>query len=237
MEMETYEVKGAFSGNVKIYHYKSWKQSNKVILVLKGIYGEHIPDASSWDNTLVKLLQDDYNIIFVRTSRLSGKIDRDAFIGKTFEQECSEVEDAFDYCNKNIFSGDYVWGCVGASLGGTTLLGLPKILSKMSLVIMAGSGCGKNPNTTRPLTSTLPSVDELLQSLDYYHSVFTFLHGENDTVVPLDSQQMIYERASKSSLKHEWVELPNLDHRLRDSVTGESYMAGIIKRYILENFT
>lgn len=234
--METYEIPGLFSGNVKIHHYPSRKPSSKVVLVLKGIYGEHVPGGFSWDNELVKLLQDDYHIVFVRTSRLDGKVDRDAFVGKTFEQECFETENAFEYCNTNIFSKDLTWGCVGVSLGGTTLLGTPRIFSEMKTVVMVGSGCGKNPETTKPLLSSLPKAEQLLRPLDSYRDTFIFLHGENDTVVPEDSQALIYSRAAKHSAKHEWVSLQNLDHSLRESVTKESHMAETVAWYVRENF-
>jgi esterase/lipase len=234
--MEIYEIPGLFSGNVKVYHYPSGTSSKKVLLVLKGIYSEHIPNGDSWDNALVKLLKNDYHLIFVRTSRLTGKVDREAFVGKTFEQECSEVTDAFEYCRKNIFSNDYVWGCIGVSLGGTILLATEEVLSQMKLVVMVGSGCGKNPETTKPLLSTLPETEQLLQSIDNYSGTFIFLHGEADTVVPTDSQRIIYNRAAKHSAKHEWINVPNLDHSLRDPTTRESQMAENISRYARDNF-
>jgi hypothetical protein len=233
--METHEIAGIFSGNITIYHYRSRKPSKKAILVLKGIYGEHVPDGLSWDNDLVKLLCDDYHLICVRTSRLDGKTDREAFIGKTFEQECAEVLKAFEYCNTNIFSEDFMWGCVGVSLGGTTLLGTPEVLSQMKTIILVGSGCGKNPETTKPLLSSLPNTEQLLRPLDGYQGMFIFLHGVNDTIVPKNSQEIIYNRATSSS-KREWIELPNFDHSLRDAVTGESHMAEITARYTRENF-
>lgn len=231
-----YEIPGFFSGNMKVYHYPSTKPSMKVLLVLKGIYGEHVPDGDSWDNTLVKLLQNDYHLIFVRTSRFEGKVDREAFIGKTFEQECSEIKGAFEYCNKNIFSNTHEWASIGVSLGGTILLAIPEILSKVKLVIMIGSGCGRNPETTKPLLSTLPETEQLLRSLDNYSGTFIFLHGEADIVVPIDSQQMIYNRVVKYSMKHEWVTLPNLDHGLKDSVTREPHMAEIVSQHVLDIF-
>lgn len=234
--METYEIPGLFSGNVKVYHYPSITPSKKVLLVLKGIYGEHVPDGNSWDNALVKLLQNDYHLIFVRTSRLDGKVDREAFVGKTFEQEYTEVVNAFEYCNKNIFSNTHEWASISVSLGGTILLAAPEILSQMKLVIMVGSGCGRNPETTKPLLSTLPETDQLLRSLDTYSGTFIFLHGEADTVVPTDSQQMIYDRAIKHSAKHEWVSLPNLDHGLKDPATRESHMAENLSRFVRCDF-
>jgi len=233
--MKTHEIHGLFSGKVKVYHYPSATASKKVLTVLKGIYGEHVPSGESWDNALVKLLQNDYHLIFIRTSRLNDKVDREAFVGKTFEQECTEVTNAFEYCQKNFFSNDYVWGCIGVSLGGTILLATSEILSQMKLVIMVGSGCGRNPETTKPLLSTLPETERLLQSLDNYSGTFIFLHGEADTVVPSDSQQMIYDRAFNHSAEHTWVSLPNLDHGLRDAVTRESHMAEIVAKYIRDN--
>jgi hypothetical protein len=234
--MEDYEIPGLFSSKIKVYHYPSIKPSKKIVLVLKGIYGEHVPDGASWDNALIKLLQNDYNLIFIRTSRLDNKTDQEAFIGKTFEQECTEIANAFEYCNKNIFLNDYVWGCIGVSLGGTTLLGTPGVLSQMKITIMVGSGCGRNPETTKPLLSTLPETEQLLQSLDDYHNAFVFLHGKNDTVVPIVSQRMIYDRVAKHSTKHKWITLSNLDHSLRDAITKESHMAKIVSQYIRGNF-
>ena len=101
---------------------------------------------------------------------------------------------------------------------------------------MVGSGCGRNPETTKPLLSTLPETEQLLQSFDNYSGTFIFLHGEADTVVPSDSQQMIYDRAIKHSTKHEWVSLPNLDHGLKDADTRESHMTEIVSRYVRDNF-
>ncbi|MDO8572398.1 MAG: alpha/beta hydrolase [bacterium] len=237
--METYEIKGLFSDIVKIYHYPSIRSSNNIILVLKGIYSEHVPREEvlnfSWDHELVKLMRDNYHLIFVRTSRLKDRNERDAFVGKTFKQECVEIENAFEYCNKNIFSQDYRWGCVSMSFGGTTLLGIPEVLSEMQVVIMAGSGCGKSPTTIKPLLSSLPHTEQLLHSLDNYRGVFIFLHGVNDTVVPKKSQQLIYERAV-SAAKRKWVELQNLDHTLRDMYTGKSSAANIMSQYIRKIF-
>jgi len=234
--METYEIPGLFSGNVKVYHYPSITPSKRVLLVLKGIYGEHVPTCNSWDNALVKLLQNDYHLIFVRTSRLNNKVDREAFVGKTFGQEYSEVANAFEYCKKNIFSNDYIWASIGVSLGGTILLATPEILSQMKLVIMIGSGCGRNPENKKPLLSTLPETEDLLQSLNHYTNTFIFLHGEADTVVPTDSQRMIYDRAVNYSTKHEWISLPNLDHSLKDAITKQSHMAETVSWYVRNNF-
>lgn len=234
--MEPHEIPGLFSGNVKVHHYPSIKLSKKVLLVLKGIYGEHVPDGLSWDNALVKLLREDYHLVFVRTSRLKNKVDQNAFVGKTFTQECAEVESAFEYCNRNIFSSGYIWGSVGVSFGGTTFLGTPKILSQVEIVIMVGSGCGKNLETIKPLLSTLPDTEQLLRPLDDYRGTFIFLHGEADTIVPKDSQEMIYNRATRHSIRHKWVNLQNLNHSLRETGTKESRMAEIVARYIRENF-
>ncbi len=234
--METHIIQGLFSESVIVYHYPSNKPSKKSILVLKGIYGEHDPNGLSWDNALVKLLQNNHHIIFIRTSRLNNKTDREAFIGKTFGQECSEIESALEYCNKNIFPKDITWCCIGASFGGTILLGTPRTLSQMKAVIMIGSGCGKTPETTKPLLSTLPETDQLLRALDTYSGIFIFLHGENDVIVPEYSQRLIYDRAGKHSNKHRWVSMPNLDHSLRDTSTKESYMAKIAFQYISGDF-
>ncbi|MDD4761825.1 MAG: hypothetical protein PHZ25_02290 [Candidatus Pacebacteria bacterium] len=45
---------------------------------------------------------------------------------------------------------------------------------------------------------------------------------------------MIYKQAAKNSKKHQWIELPNLTHSLRDFKTEKSKMAEIITEYVKE---
>ena len=191
-----------------------------------------MPDGLSWDNALIN-----YCVRLPLHSwepRLITGLTR-RFVGKTFEQECAEVENAFEYYNKNIFSQDFIWG-----LSAFSWWHYSSWNSESSLANGNGDNgrecCGKNPETTKPLLSTLPDTEQLLHPLDDYRGTFIFLHGEADTIVPKSSQEMIYDRAARHSAKHEWIDLQNLDHSLRETNTKESRMAEIGARYIRENF-
>ncbi len=237
--MKTYQIPSIFKDtNVLVFHYPAKNDSDKVLLLLKGLYGEHKPvsdTALCWDMELIKLLNDDYHLVVIQSGRLSGLMGINAFAGKTFAEECSDIENAFDYCLNHLFKSEVRWLVVGSSFGGTTLLGVPDVLMKMETVILIGSGCGKSKNTTKPLLSTLMETDELLSSLQKYKSNFFFLHGTYDDVVPLDSQRKIYDSLS-SDIKHsEWIECSEHNHQLVNVSTNKletsNYLLKIISQF------
>ncbi|MFT5179606.1 MAG: dienelactone hydrolase [Candidatus Paceibacteria bacterium] len=139
-------------------------------------------------------------------------------MGKTFEQECEDIQKGFDAClQEGLISKEHKVTIVGNSFGGTLLLALPELLQKAKAVIMIGSGCGKSPTTTKPLLVTMPSEEYLLSSLQSYGGTFVFVRGTNDTVVPKESQDKIIARAT-SSRERLVCEIKDAAHNLTGSV-------------------
>jgi len=205
-----------------IYHYPAAQESLQAAFVLKGLYGGHDPAGHSWDNELIPLLQPDYHVILVRTGRLEVEDKKAQFERKTFQQECQDFEHAFEYCRENVLEKDTLIHGIAMSFGGTTLLGLSPVLHSMNTVMFIGSGCGRNPETTKPLLSTLPETEILLESIKKFTGSFVFLHGGKDAVVPLESQRKIFDAADNASVRA-WIEYLALGHELDDE--SGSYLA------------
>lgn len=115
-------------------------------------------------------------------------------------------------------------------------MGCPDVLKAMQGVVMAGSGCGKSPSTTKPLVSTLPDTSELLNSVSEFSGSLYFLHGGKDMVVPIESQKKIYESAT-GCFSRGWVEFPNLDHELNDTASGTSHTAIWAEKFLEISFS
>lgn len=233
--MNVHKVPSAFFGETVIFHYPAKEKTNQAVLLLKGLYGQHVSEGTqskqSWDNQLVYLLKNKYDIFLFNAGRREVDKKKEAFAGKTFQQECDDIQNAFTYCKENILREDIVWGSVAMSFGGTILMGCPGILQIMQNVIMIGSGCGKSSTTIKPLLSTLPETSELLQSISSYKGSLYFLHGGKDAVVPKESQKEIYENAT-GCFSRGWIEFPSLDHELNESVSGVSYTAALVEKFL-----
>ncbi len=233
--MSVYKLPSVFSGETTIFHYPASKETSHAVLVLKGLYGQHVPtnekDKQSWDSQLIKLLQTNYNIVLFNTGRHNANDKKEAFAGKTFQQECYDVRQAFAYCKKNMMRGDFIWSVVAMSFGGTVLMGCPDILQAMKTIVMIGSGCGKSLTTTKPLLSTLPDTSELLKSMSEFQGLLYFLRGGKDTVVPEESQKKIYENTG-ATFSRGWIEFSRLDHELNDLETGISHTAVLASRFL-----
>lgn len=215
--MHEYFLPSSFSGTkTTLYHYPAANGAFRTVFILKGLYGGHTPSGNSWDNELVSLLRSNHNdVILVRTGRKDAEDKKEQFEGKTYQQECQDFVDAVEYCKENVVRKGTPLCAIAMSFGGTTLLGLPSVLQSMNTVVFIGSGCDRNPETKKPLLSTLPSMETLLASIEAFKGSFAFLHGGNDTVVPLDSQQKIFTFAKNARVRA-WIEYPTLDHELND---------------------
>ncbi len=215
--MSEHTLESPFKGTkTSVYHYPAAQEEADAVLVLKGLYGGHIPSGDSWDNELVELLRHDHHVICIHTGRLDAENKKEQFEGKTFEQECEDVARAFDYARKRLLPESTRLHSIALSFGGTTLLGLPSVLCAMDTVVFAGSGCGRNPETTKPLLNTLPDTDILLSAIKTFKRSFVFLHGGRDTIVPLESQQKIFSSAENAAVRA-WIEYPSLGHELDDT--------------------
>ncbi len=204
---------------INIYHYPATQESSQVVLLLKGLYGLHIPGTTtSWEGALIPLLTTDIHVICINTSRIGDEDEvrssKDAFVGKTFAQECEDIERAYRYlCDEKVLPVDHILSVIGNSFGGTTLLGAPYLLEQASVVIMIGSGCGKSATTTKPLLATLLDEKELLSSLRSYTGIFAFVRGALDSVVPHSSQEKIMQSASSARVNMRY-EIAHADHDL-----------------------
>ncbi|PJE64857.1 MAG: hypothetical protein COU90_01165 [Candidatus Ryanbacteria bacterium CG10_big_fil_rev_8_21_14_0_10_43_42] len=232
--MKVHKLSSVFFGETAIFHYPAKEKTNQAVLVLKGLYGQHVlvgtQSKPSWDNKLAELLGNKNNVFLFNTGRRNAE-KNDAFIGKTFQQECDDVQNAFTYCKENILREEVVWGTVAMSFGGTILIGCPNVLQAMQAVVMIGSGCGKSPTTTKPLLSTLPDTSVLLGSLNEFHGSLFFLHGGKDDVVPKESQQKIYN-STTACFSRGWVEFPSFNHELVDPENGVSYTAAAAEKFL-----
>lgn len=189
---------------------------------------------ASWDNLLVERLRDTHHAILIRTGRGTGEDKQKQFEGKTFAQECADIETAMTYCREKLFPTDTRWAAVALSFGGTTLLGTHELLNSFETAVFIGSGCGRSPTTTKPLLSTLPGTEVLLCSAQQFQGNFFFLHGREDTVVPLESQKMIYANANGAACRA-WVEFPGLNHEL-EKVPGNGSEIPLRATQLLNGF-
>ena len=224
--MQEHTVRSSFRDTrTIIYYYPSVQKSDRAVLILKGLYGGHDPAKTgknaSWDNLLVERLRDHYHTVLIRTGRGAHSDKQAQFEGKTFAQECTDVETAAAYSRENLFQAPMRWAAVALSFGGTTLLGTPVLLTSLETVLFVGSGCGRSATTTRPLLSTLAETDRLLEPIARFTGNFFFLHGGRDTVVPLESQKMLYENAQQAFCRG-WIDFPGLNHELEEATGGAS---------------
>jgi len=203
---------------IEVFWYESLGPTTNTVILLKGIYGLHNPNATDlWDMSLISACKSSYNFMCINTARLDRVLPSDtpeAFMGKSFEQECEDIQKGFDACvQKGLISKEHRVTIVGNSFGGTLLLALPELLQKAEAVIMIGSGCGKSPTTTKPLLVTMPSEESLLSSLQSYSGTFVFVRGTNDTVVPKESQDKIIASAI-SAREHVVCKIKDAAHNL-----------------------
>lgn len=219
--MQKFTIKSSFKSlPIEIFIYQNKKPSQPTILLIKGLYGLHKPQStSSWDNEIINLGKADCNFIIVNTARFGTteeeRNSKDAFLDKTFKQECDDYTTVFKFLSQHKESFNVQnFSIIANSFGGTILLGLPKITNLAKSVIMIGSGCGKSPTTTKPLLQTLYSEEKLLSNIGKYKGIFVYVRGDEDTIVPRDSQDKIIKSAVNSRFLINYS-IRNTDHELK----------------------
>ncbi len=240
MGMHSYEIPSTFVRRTVIFHYSAEQKTNRAVFILKGLYGEHVPPnigaKQSWDNELIDLLKAQYEVFIFNTGRHNTHDKKEAFVGKTYQNECDDMKRAFAFCREKILKRDFLQEIITMSFGGTVLMGCPEILETAQSVVMIGSGCGKSPTTTKPLVSTLPDAPDLLKAISKFTGSLYFLHGGKDTIVSLESQKKIYESAAYC-FSRGWIEFPELDHELNNPKTGESHTAILVAKFLNASFS
>ncbi|HET8575360.1 MAG TPA: hypothetical protein VFM02_04315 [Candidatus Paceibacterota bacterium] len=216
--MEKFMLSSSFQSlPIEIFYYPGAEKDTPTLLLLKGLYGLHVPGSASWDTDFIQVCQGKFAVICVNTARKGGTPEhrsvKEAFEGKTFEQECDDLEKAFEFllASGKIPEGNF--HILANSFGGTMLLGTPKVLERAVSVVMIGSGCGKSESTTKPLLQTLSEEEKLLSPLREYAGIFAFVRGANDTVVPKVSQNKIIASAESAKVSLVYT-LPNANHDL-----------------------
>jgi len=209
----------------EIFIYQSEKETNKVLFIIKGMYGRHTPfdgitTKLKWDIQFVNRFTKDIHVVCCNTS--IRKIDTEtdfedkgkAYLGKTFQQEVGDIQKIIKrvkdiFHNLGIQTPDFYF--LGKSFGGTLLLGLQEILDAKA-IYMLGSGCGKSENTLKTLLATIPEEVNLLKNISRYNNgKFYFFRGELDDVVPKESQEKIINAVNKDIV--EYVVLKGVDHK------------------------
>jgi dienelactone hydrolase len=205
--MKQYKIRSSFESlPVEIFWYPAKQMNSPTIILLKGLYGLHNPySTTSWDSDIIQSCNKKYNIVCINTARKKDVVGdgspREIFDGKTFKQECDDIQRVYQYLLENkIFHSRHGFHVIANSFGGTTLLGAPEVLKNTSSVIMIGSGCGKSKYTTKPLLQTLFDEEKLLTPLRSYKGVFGFIRGSDDTIVPKESQDKIIKNAVSASI-------------------------------------
>jgi hypothetical protein len=208
----------------EFFIYQPKKESNRVLFIIKGMYGIHRPvyDVTSeqkWDTQFVNYFANDINIVCLNTShkKINNELDRDqrktAYDGKTFQQESSDIQKIIKRV-KDILHDQGVreleFYFFGKSFGGTLLLDVEEILGAKA-IFMVGSGCGKSDTTTKTLLITMPEERILLKKISIYNNgKFYFFRGERDTIVPKESQEKIVNAVNKDI--REYIVLDGVDH-------------------------
>ncbi len=221
--MKKYEISSSFQSlPIEIFYYPAKKKSKHTILLLKGLYGFHNPKSlNSWENEIIQSSRGKYNFVCINTARKDIKLkesySQKAFSQKSFKQECDDIYRVYKYLvDKKVLLKNHKLSVIGNSFGGTSLLGIPKLINRSSLIIMIGSGCGKSLTTTKPLLKTLFDEKKLLESITGYKGVFVFVRGSEDKLVPKKSQDKIIKKVNSALIKINYI-IQGASHNLSNS--------------------
>lgn len=215
----------------EFFIYQPEKESNKVLFIIKGMYGLHKPVLDmtidlKWDIRFVNYFAKDFNVVCFNTShrKIVNELDRDqrknSYDGKTFDHEVADIQKIIARVkailhNQGIQEPEFYF--FGKSFGGTLLLALKESLESKA-IFMVGSGCGKSNTTTKTLLKTMPEEVIMLKNISTYRKgKFYFFRGELDDVVPKESQEKIVNTVNKDV--REYVVLPGVDHEF-EKVNG-----------------
>lgn len=215
----------------EVFVYTPERQSNKVLFLLKGMYGRYDPItdkvSSKWDAQFVYHFTKSCYVVCCNTSskKISPMSDFDArkqaYDGKTFQEEISDVELCIQKTEeilKTLGVDKPLFYFFGKSFGGTILLALKQILDAQG-IFMVGSGCGKSETTTRTILRTMPEEAVLLRNISKYkNGNFHFIRGELDEVVPIESQEKIVNSVDES--RRDYVVVKGVDHEF-EKVNGK----------------
>ncbi len=191
--------------------YKCKVDTKNVLVNVHGLYGQS-GDKGSRSKFLGNqiLLKELANVVHISTSRdwnAYDQEDRDksvkAFENKTFAQERQDIADALELLianSKDLFEVSNIkFWIVANSVGGTIVSSLHEYFKYVDKLVLCGSGTGSS-NPKKPILSTYPSKDYILNSTKNYANDVLLLQGSEDAVVPLFSQEELIKSFTSAKL-------------------------------------
>ena len=216
-------LKGTYKSFVKLHVFKTKKKTNKVVLMVHGLYSETGDPHSKSKLLGKKILEKDIaNVVQFSSSRdwnifpPDGDFERqqESFKEKTFQQEADDVRNTIDLIidrSKSLFEVEpeklrlYV---VANSIGGTVISTLKDKFKYIDKIVLVGSGTGYG-KSTKPILSTCPPEKEVLDSAAKFKGDLLFLQGSKDDVVPFEAQDKLFKSYKKAKTKKIVVEGAN----------------------------
>lgn len=214
---------GAFGKKELKYAFFNLHQNTTYILA-HGLYGSSYSDLR-YQELVEKITKHQLGNVFTyETSRLidfSQKKNLDynyyqrAFLGKTFNDELSDVKKLFKYLVNNLLEKTQQQLVVVAfSLGGTlTSFLLKQYKNKIKQIFLFGSGI-TTKGFTKPITSTYPDAKIILNNFQNYPGEIYLIQGSQDVVVPLKPARKMITESGQASVRNLTI-FKNIDHSFR----------------------
>lgn len=227
-------LKGNYKSFIKLDVFKSKKKTNKVLINVHGLYAMTGDRGSKSKFLSGKVLKKNIaNVVQFSSSRDWNIFPNDgnfvkqqeSFKGKTFQQEAQDLADAIGLIvdqSEVLFGVDdirlYV---VASSIGGTVISTLRNKLRYIDKMVLAGTGTGYG-GSSKPILSTCPPKNDVLNSVKAYKGKLLFLQGSKDGVVPFEAQSKLfngYKNAQKEKIiiegaNHNFSKINGKDKRL-----------------------
>lgn len=209
-------LKGNYKSFTKLLVYPSKKKTANVLVNIHGVYGQS-GDVGSKSRKLAELVSKMglSHVVLINSSR-NWKVFEDgnwnkmkeAFAGKTFEQELQDVKDVLNLLLDqsgslfNVSENKLKFLLLGNSLGGTVATCLSEYFDHTPKIIVAGSG-------TRTVFESKITEDNILKSASKFKGKFLLLQGSKDETVPLKAGDALLTGYKKASTKKIVIEGAN----------------------------
>lgn len=198
-------IKGNYKSFVKLKISKAKIKTDKVVLMVHGLYadtGNPYSKSKLLGNKILKV--NIANVVYFSSSRdwsifpSDGNYEKqqEAFKGKTFKQEAYDI-----ICSIQLIldQSDKLFGIqkeklrfyiVANSIGGTIISTLKDYFKYFDKIVLCGSGTGSS-SSTKPILSTCPEEKEIMSSSETFIGQVLLLQGDKDDVVPLEAQDKL----------------------------------------------
>lgn len=220
--MEIY-LKGNYKSFVRLHVFKAQKKTNKVTLMVHGLYSESGTPYSKSRLLAKKILEKNFSHIVQFSSSRDWNIfpndgdymkQQEAFKGKNFNEEISDLRDTIDFILDqstslfNVKTKDLKFNIVANSIGGTVVSTLKDKFKYIDKIVLVGSGT-KPSDSTKSILSTIPEESDIFDSTKSFRGELLFLQGSKDDVVPLDAQERLFISYKNAKTKKVVVEGAN----------------------------